>query len=423
MNIRDNLRIAWRAIRTNKLRALLTMLGVIIGVASVIALVAIGDGAQAAVEAQVASLGTNLLQVQAVPPRIAGVAQARGASANLTTDDADALVSLPGVAAVAPELSRGFQVTYARQNTNVQVVGTTEAYSQIRDAPVAGGRFIAPDDVVNGSLVAVLGATVATDLFDTQDPLGQTIQINTTTNTTTTTSTGKNSGPVVTPINFQVVGVLQSKGISGFDSPDNNIYVPLPTARWRLVGSPFLRWIDVEASSTAQMTSAASEMTSVLNQLHNIKDPSLSPYQVRNQSDILSTATGVTQTFTLLLAAIAAISLLVGGIGIMNIMMVSVTERTREIGIRKALGATRGLVLQQFLMEAITLSLLGGLIGVASGVGVAETLTAVAGWPTRVSPKAVLLAFSFALLMGLIFGVYPAWRAARLDPIDALRYE
>ncbi|MDE3073864.1 MAG: ABC transporter permease [Chloroflexota bacterium] len=418
MTLPQNLRVAFRALLSNKLRAALTMLGVIIGVASVIALVSVGDGAQARVEGQISALGTNLLQVQALPPRIAGVAQQRGASANLTVDDVAPLRTLKGVARVAPEMSRGFQVVYQRQNTNVQVVGTTEDYPEIRKAAVAAGRFISSLDVDDGSLVAVLGDSAASDLFGAEEPVGKTIQIN----TTTVDSGSSGVRAVVTPVDFKVVGVMQAKGV-GFDSPDDTIFVPVSTAQWRLVGSANLRWIDVEATSPDEMNDAADAITLSLNQRHGITNPAESPYIVRNQADILSTVQGVSQTFTLLLGAIAAISLVVGGIGIMNIMMVSVTERTREIGLRKALGATRGLILQQFLIEAVALSLLGGLIGIASGSGTAQALGSLAGWSTLVSVRAVALAFSSALAMGLLFGVYPAWRAARLDPIEALRYE
>ncbi|HUZ76452.1 MAG TPA: ABC transporter permease [Chloroflexota bacterium] len=418
MSSLQNVRIAIRALGTNKLRAVLTMLGVIIGVASVIALVAVGDGAQARVQSQVAALGTNLLQVIAFPPRLSGVAQAQAASANLTLDDLSTLAALPSLAAVAPEMSRGFQLTYQRQNSSAQVIGTTAAYARIRDATVAEGRFISSADQASGAQVAVLGATQATNLFGNEDPLGKTMQIN----TTTVTGSGSSLGAAITPVNFRVIGLLAAKGV-GFDSPDDNVYVPVSTAQWRLIGSANLRWIDAGAVSTAQMSTASAEIVATLNRTHGIKDPSQSPYIVRNQADILSAATGVTQTFTLLLSAIAAISLVVGGIGIMNIMMVSVTERTREIGIRKALGATRGLILQQFLVEAVTLSVLGGALGIASGAGVARALSNVVGWSAVISLKATALAFSCAFVMGLIFGVYPAWRAARLDPIEALRYE
>ncbi|MHB8618175.1 MAG: ABC transporter permease [Chloroflexota bacterium] len=417
-----NVRLALRAIRTNKLRAALTMLGVIIGVSSVIAMVSIGDGAQARVTSQVAKLGTNLLQVNARPPRVGGVAQQAGASSNLTLSDATALRGLPGIAAVAPEMNHPFQVTYQRRNSNLQVDGTTEEYARVRSWPLASGRFLSAQDVSKGTLVAVLGSTAASDLFGIADPLGKTIQVDSTVSSSSSSSSS-GSHTITLRLNLAVVGVLRAKGLGGPQNSDDRVFVPISTARWRLIGSPNLRSIDVQASSSRQMSNVASEIKTTLDRLHQIANANQSPYHVQNQADVLATAQGITGTFTLLLAAIAAMSLVVGGIGIMNIMMVSVTERTREIGIRKALGATSQVVLQQFLFEAVVLSLMGGLIGVGLGTGIAQGLSMFAGWATLVSMKAVALAFGFALAMGLIFGVYPAWRGAHLNPIEALRYE
>lgn len=414
MNLFMSIRIAWRGLQANRLRAFLTMLGVIIGVAAVVALLSIGRGAQAAITAQIESLGTNLLFVQPGSTSEGGVRSAAGEATTLTLDDAMALadpINAPSVALVAPEVTNFGQISAQGRNTNARVTGVTEEYQWVRNAPVQAGEFIAARQVQAQSAVAVLGSQLSADLFGGLDPVGQTVYVN--------------------GVLLRVIGVLAPKGGTGFFNPDNGIFMPISTAQSRLAAGHFFRGarsvssINVQVSDAALMDAAVQEIAEVLRQRHRVTYED--DFRIMSQDDFLSTATQVTGIMTLFLAGIAAISLVVGGIGIMNIMLVSVTERTREIGIRKAVGARRGDILSQFLVEAVVLSLTGGLLGVLIGAGISWLISGVNLGNTVLTPvmepDAVLLAVLFSAVVGLFFGVYPAWRAAQLHPIEALRYE
>jgi putative ABC transport system permease protein len=414
MNLVESIRIAIRSLAANKLRAALTMLGVIIGVASVISLMGVGRGAQQAIDSSINSMGTNLLFVSPGSTSTSGVKSAQGSAETLTYQDAIALSDpsvTPDVAAVAPEQDAFGQVVYMGNNTNTRILGVTPEYSPVRNYTVSEGDFIGQSQVQGKSTVAVLGANVATTLFtDGQDPVGQSIRINN--------------------IPFKVIGVLTAKGGSGFGNQDDQILVPITTALARLQRNQVARGqtisqISVQVASSNQMDAATQEISAVLRERHHILYDD--DFTIRSQADLLSSATQVTGILTLFLGGVAGISLLVGGIGIMNIMLVSVTERTREIGIRKAIGATRANILTQFLTEATILSVSGGLIGVALGAIIAKLISGLSiGSSTLTSvvmPDSVLLATGFALAIGLFFGIYPAWRAASLNPITALHYE
>jgi putative ABC transport system permease protein len=402
------LRIALRAIRANTLRAVLTMLGVIIGVGAVVAMVALGAGARTAVAAQVQNLGSNLLLALPGSATMGGVQLGLGAQQNLTWDDAEAVKArVPEVAAVTAEFMRNAQVVFAGANTSTSVIGVTPTYQEVRDHHVVLGIFFTDDDNRIRARVAVLGPNVVETLFGSRDanPVGASIKIN--------------------RVMFTVVGVLESKGASGFGgfSRDDVVLVPLSTAQKRLFGVTYVRQIDVKVRSAEDMDSAATAVEQVLRGRHRIPPGGENDFRIFNQADILSALLGVSRTMTLLLGGIAAVSLLVGGIGIMNIMLVSVTERTREIGLRKAVGATRADVLLQFLVEAVLLSVVGGLLGIGVGAVGAELLSRFLGWATQISVQAIGLASSFSVAVGIFFGLYPARRAASLDPIVALRYE
>jgi putative ABC transport system permease protein len=415
MNLLESIRIAVRSLSANKLRAGLTMLGVIIGVAAVIALMGIGHGAQAAIDSQINSMGTNLLFVSPGATNSSGVRSAQGSAQTLTYQDAQALAdpqNAPAIAAVAPEMDSFGQVVYQGNNANTRVLGVTANYSPVRNYQVAEGDFITDANVQGQSAVVVLGANVATELFTNgQDPVGQTIRINN--------------------IPFKVIGVLTAKGGGGFGNQDDQALVPITTAISRLqrrqtTGGQGIDQISVQVTDSSQMTAATQQITAILEQRHHIQFQQ-DDFTIRSQADLLSSANQVTGILTLFLGGVAGISLLVGGIGIMNIMLVSVTERTREIGIRKAIGATRANVLSQFLTEATILSVTGGLIGVGLGALIAHFISGINMGSTPinavVSPSSIFLATGFALAIGLFFGIYPAYRAASLNPIDALHYE
>ena len=404
MNYLANLRLAWNSLRSNKMRSFLTVLGVVIGVSAVISVISIGTGAQAQVNSQISSLGTNLLVVRPQAPTVNGVKLAASYATSLTIADGEAIAQqAPAVTAVAPEIDKNFQVIYRNQNANVAVDGTTATYPEVRKAQVASGRFLLPVDSQDAALTCDLGATVASDLFGSANPVGQTVQIS--------------------QLPFTVVGVMAAKGQAGPSNPDNSIFVPVTTAEFRLMGTSSVSGLSVEAASGTDMSAATSQIERILEQRHGISDPSLDDFVVVSQNNVLQASASVTQTFTVLLGAIAGVSLLVGGIGIMNIMLVSVTERTREIGIRKAIGAPPGTILAQFLAEAVVLSLAGGLVGIGLGIGASRLIGKVAGWATLVPLSAIVLAFGFSAAVGLFFGIYPARRAAHLDPIVALRHE
>jgi putative ABC transport system permease protein len=406
MLIGETIRVALGALRANKLRSLLTMLGIVIGVAAVIAVVALGRGAQKAVNDRISALGTTLLTVNPGQAQTGGV-RTGGGGARLLIEDADKLKELGQVMlAVQPEMSSNLQVQYANKNTNTSIVGATANYPQVRNYEVASGRFFTTAEDATRQRVAVVGPAVVENL-GLQSPeaiLNEPIRIR--------------------GIQFTVVGVFKSKGqANAFNNPDDQVIIPINTARFRVMGTNRLRSISVLAPSEAQIPETMAEIQKILRRQHRLRQGKDDDFQIRNQADFLNTLGETTQVFSMLLAGIAAVSLLVGGIGIMNIMLVSVTERTREIGIRKALGATKLNILFQFLIEAVVLCLLGGAMGVAVGAGGAILFTKFLGWNTEVGMSSIFLAFGFSALVGVIFGVYPARRASGLDPITALRYE
>jgi putative ABC transport system permease protein len=398
--------VALGALRANKLRSLLTMLGIVIGVSAVIAMIALGTGAQQAVKDRIAALGTTLLTINPGQQRGMGIAIA-DAQTKLTMDDAKALQARgSSIIAVQPEMNRNLQVTWGNRNTNTSIVGTSSNYLEVRKYKLQAGRMFTTAEDEGKQRVAVVGPAVATNMgLATPDALlGESIRIR--------------------GIQFTVVGILESKGqASPFGNPDEQILIPLNTARFRVIGGDRLRSISVLAESEAKIPDAMADIQRVLRREHRLRQGRPDDFQIRNQADFLSTLGETTQVFTFLLSGIAAVSLLVGGIGIMNIMLVSVTERTREIGVRKALGATRRNILLQFLIEAVVLCCMGGVVGILLGAGGAVVMSKAAGWSTQVSAPAVALAFAFSALVGVLFGVWPARRAAALDPIIALRYE
>ena len=407
MLIGEILRVAIGALRANKLRSLLTMLGIVIGVAAVIAMVALGKGAQKAVNDRIAALGTTLLTVSPGQQRGQGGFASEADRARLTIADAQALEERgTELLAVQPEMQRNFQIQYYSKNTNTQVLGTTANFPDVRKFEVEYGRFFTANEDGGRQRVAVLGPTVLEDLeiADPNSIIGEPIRIR--------------------GLQFVVIGVLKSKGQgAGFGNPDDQIVIPIQTARYRLFGNDRLRSIGVLARTEERIPDAMADVQRILRREHRLRPERPDDFQIRNQADFLTTLGETTQVFGLLLAGIAAVSLLVGGIGIMNIMLVSVTERTREIGIRKALGATRKNILLQFLIEAVVLCILGGIVGIVVGGGGAILLAEMANWNTDVSASSIAMAFVFSGVVGVLFGVWPARRAATLDPIVALRYE
>ena len=405
MLIGEIIRVALGALRANKLRSLLTMLGIVIGVAAVIAVVALGTGAQSAVKDRISSLGTTLLTV--IPGQQRGMGVSFDQSMKLTMDDAAALEDrATNLAAVQPEMTSRLQVQYLNQNTNTSIVGTTANYLEVRKYELQAGRMFSRAEDEGRQRVAVLGPTVL-DALGINSPdaiIGEAVRIR--------------------GIQFTVVGVLKSKGqATPFGNPDDQVLVPITTGRFRLFGSDRLRSISVLALSEEKIPDAMADVQRVLRREHRLVQGRPDDFMIRSQADFLNTLGETTQVFTYLLSGIAAVSLLVGGIGIMNIMLVSVTERTREIGIRKALGATRANILLQFLIEAVVLCLLGGLIGALVGSGGATAMSKFFQWNTIISGGAIAAAFVFSAVVGVVFGVWPARRAAGLDPIVALRYE
>ena len=404
MLIGEIIGVALGAIRANKLRSILTMLGIVIGVGAVITMVALGTGAQKAVQDQIEALGTTLLSVYPGQSFRHGVASQNRVS--LTTDDAVALArDARGLVAVVPELSRNQQVEFGSANINVNVNGTVPDFIKVNNYEVAFGRMYTTGDGEARKRVAVLGYAVPEMLSaNGAAMLGQQITIR--------------------GIPFEIVGVLKEKGVTGsWNDPDEQILIPLETAQYRIFGSDRIRSVTVEASHPDSMTLAMIEIERVLRREHAIRPGEDNDFQIRNRSEFLATIEETTRTFTFLLGSIAFVSLMVGGIGIMNIMLVSVTERTREIGVRKALGATKRNIMLQFLVEALALCMLGGVIGIVVGSGGAVALSKLANWNTLISAQAVILAFAFSVFVGLFFGLWPAKRAAALDPIEALRYE
>jgi putative ABC transport system permease protein len=399
--------VALGALRANKLRSLLTMLGIVIGVAAVIAMIALGRGAQMAVKERIAALGTTLLTVTPGQQRQGGGVFSFTDRARMTMKDAVALEeNADGLGEVQPEMSSQLQIQYLNKNTGTSVTGTTANYLHVRNYKLAAGRFFTPAEDAAKARVAVIGPEVIKNM-GLESPyaiLDEPIRVR--------------------GIQFTVIGVLESKGqASPFMNPDDQLLIPLQTARYRVLGTERVRSISVLAPAEDKIPESMAEIQRVLRREHRLRQGRPDDFTIRNQSDFLATFAETTQVFTYLLSGIAAVSLLVGGIGIMNIMLVSVTERTREIGVRKALGATRWNILFQFLIEAVVLCLLGGLLGILLGGGVATWMSSTFQWNTSVSTSSIGLAFGFSAVVGVLFGVWPARRAARLDPILALRYE
>lgn len=401
----ESIRIAFDGLRANKLRAMLTMLGIIIGVGAVIAMVSIGMGVRDKVETSIAGLGSNLLVITPGASSAGGSRQAAGSGITLNEKDAVAIAKeITGVNLVAPAVSRQYQVVFGNQNWTTSVQGTTPEILGIRSFNVQEGNFFSNQDIETRARVAVLGKTVAENLFVGVNPIGQTIRIN--------------KAP------FRVVAVLEGKGQSaGGGDQDDTVIIPLTTAQERLMGITYVQNINVQASGTDVINQAQEEITALLRIRHKLALNTPDDFSVRNMVAVMATADATTGMITMLLGIVAALSLLVGGIGIMNIMLVSVTERTREIGIRKALGARYYNILLQFLIEAVVISVAGGLLGIILGIGSSYMVSSIAGWKTIISSIAIIGAFGFSVMIGLFFGIYPARKAALLDPIDALRYE
>jgi putative ABC transport system permease protein len=404
MLVGETVAVAFQSIRANKLRSVLTMLGIIIGVGAVITMVALGSGAQKAVEDRIAALGANVFTVFAGQGSRGGIRITDRTI--LSTDDYESLVRDGKLLkAVVPEMQQSLQVKYGNQNSSINVVGTTPNYLDVRNYAVPHGRMFTPGDDEARQRYAVLGAAVPRMLGGNPAAMiHQTLQIR--------------------GINFEIIAVLSEKGSAGgWSNPDEQVLIPLQTAKYRVFGSDRLRSMSVQVADGVPLQQGMVDLERILRREHRIRPGGENDFTIRNQQDILATQQQTTQVFTTLLASIAAVSLLVGGIGIMNIMLVSVTERTREIGVRKALGATRANIMLQFLVEALALCLVGGLLGIVAGIGTALALSRIMQWNTLISPMAVAVAFGFSALVGLFFGIWPARRAARLDPIVALRYE
>jgi putative ABC transport system permease protein len=405
MKLLELIGLALARLGTSRMRAALTMLGIIIGVGSVVALVAVGQGASSGITNRIESLGTNLLTVNAGASVSSGTRGAAGSATTLTLEDAAAIADLGGVAAVAPQLSTSAFVEAGTSNTTTTVIGTTEDYPAVRAYSIWQGRFLTDTSVETAMRVAVLGATTAEDLGLDATAVGTDITVG--------------------GIPFRVIGILQAKGGTGMDNPDDEILIPVSTIKRYFTGtsSSGVRSIGVSVATAAEMSAVKAEITATLEDRHNIAASASDDFTVADQTQLLSTATSVYGLLTVLLAGVASISLVVGGIGIMNIMLVSVRERTREIGIRKAIGARSRDILLQFLIEALVLSLLGGLIGIALGLVASAVIAAFAGWEFAFSPITLVAAAGFSLIVGVVFGVWPARQAARLDPILALRFE
>jgi putative ABC transport system permease protein len=402
----DLLRETIWSLTGNKVRSGLTILGIVIGIASVITMVAIGQGAKNSVESSIESIGSNLIMVMPGAQRVSGINQGGGSAQSLTIEDATAIkAEIVDAKAVAPSITKRSQITAKANNTNTQIIGTDADYLVARSVAVDSGTFFTEQQMKSSAKVAVLGPTVRDDLFgENSNPIGQMIRANN--------------------IDFQVIGVTASKGGSGFNNQDDVVYVPLTSAQHYLSGSTSLNNISIAAADQSLMTVVQEQVSALLLKRHKISDATQADFSLMNQNDIIATATSVTSTFTVLLSSIAGISLLVGGIGIMNMMLTTVTERTREIGLRKAVGVRKIYINLQFLAEAVFLTFFGGALGVVLG-WVASMLVShfVSSLTTSVSLSAVLLAFGVSAAVGIIFGFYPARRAANLSPIEALRYE
>ena len=405
MRLESSFKIAGRALRRNKMRSVLTALGIIIGVGAVIAMVSIGNGAKAQVEQQIASLGENVILIFSGSVTSSGIRTGWGSAGTLKIEDADAIRrEVPGVTAVSDEVVSTSQVSAGNQNWFTRIYGESPEYFDIRQWPLSEGAIFTPQDVRSANKVCVIGRTTATQVFGSESPVGQVLRIK--------------------GVPFLVTGVLTPKGLSpqGTDQ-DDIVIMPYTSAMKRVIGGTTLRGINVQVASPNDLAPAQQQITELLRQRHNIRPGRDDDFTVRNQEEIAEAATSTSRVMTLLLGAIASVSLAVGGIGIMNIMLVSVTERTREIGVRLAVGAHGRDILTQFLIEAVTLSSIGGIIGIVVGLTASQLLSALAHWPTLISISSIVVAFLFSAAVGIFFGFYPAREAARLDPIEALRYE
>jgi putative ABC transport system permease protein len=405
MKFESTFKIAFRALRRNKMRSVLTALGIIIGVAAVIAMVSIGNGAKAQVEQQIASLGENVILIFSGSVTSSGIRTGWGSAGTLKIEDAEAIRrEVPGVIAVSEEVISTRQVSAGNQNWFTRIYGESPEYFDIRQWPLSEGAIFTPQDVRSANKGCVIGRTTASQVFGSENPIGQVLRIQ--------------------GVPFLVTGVLTPKGLSpqGTDQ-DDIVIMPYTSAMKRVIGGSTLRGINVQVGSPDDLGPAQQQITELLRQRHNIRPGRDDDFTVRNQQEIAETATATSRVMSLLLGAIASVSLVVGGIGIMNIMLVSVTERTREIGVRLAVGAHARDILTQFLIEAVTLSSIGGVIGIILGLAASQVLSVVADWPTLISVTSIIVAFLFSAAVGIFFGFYPAREASRLDPIEALRYE
>lgn len=401
---KESFLMAWASLIANKLRSLLTMLGIIIGVAAVIALVSIGNGVKQDIENSISSLGSNLLVVLPGAPRTPGARSSQGSMKSLKISDYEAIAKLEGVKAASPMTNGSYVVIYQNKNWTTSVAGVNSNFQDVNNWTMTSGRFFSDKNVQNRERVAVVGQTVVKNLFADEDPVGKEIRV-------------KN-------IPFRVIGVLKSKGNGTMgNDQDDTVLIPYTTSMERVEGIDYLRRVYVVAKDDEGIDRLQADIENLLRVRHNIKDTNLDDFNIQNMKSIMETVAQTTGTFTLFLGAVAAISLVVGGIGIMNIMLVSVTERTREIGVRKALGATYSVIVTQFLIEAVVISLMGGFIGIAFGIGASKVIGMVSGMSTVVSVPTIIMSFAFSMAIGLIFGIYPARKAAKLNPIDALHYE
>ena len=401
---KESFLMAWASLIANKMRSILTMLGIIIGVAAVIALVSIGNGVKQDIQNSISSLGSNLLMVMPGAPRTPGVRPTAGSMKSLKVADYEAIAKLDGVKAVSPMTNGAYVVIYQNKNWTTSVSGVNANYLDVNNWTMKSGRFLSNKNIQNRERVAVVGKTVAKNLFGDENPVGAEIRV-------------KN-------IPFRVIGVLNSKGSGAMgNDQDDMVIIPYTTAMERVDGIDYLRMLYVVAKDENGIDRLQSDIENLLRVRHGIKDTNLDDFNIQNMNSIMETMEETTGTLTLFLGAVAAISLLVGGIGIMNIMLVSVTERTREIGIRKALGATYFVIVTQFLIEAVVISLMGGLIGIALGIGASKLISLASGMSTVISVPTIVISFAFSMAIGLVFGIYPARKAAKLNPIDALHYE
>ena len=404
MSIGEAVRVALQGLASNKLRSLLTMLGIIIGVGSVIAMMAIGEGASEAARASMQAMGTNVMQLMAGQQSKGGINFGFGSITTLKPADAAAIKKeCPGVLDVTQEYNGNVRVKFQNQNSSTSLQGCTPNYMGMRNFEIAQGRFFTMSEVRRKAKVVVLGATMKDTLFGNLDPIGKKLRVN-----------GQS---------FNVIGVFRAKGGQGFRNPDDALYAPVTTVMRRVFGKDYISGMSIQVVSEGKMNDVQDEVDALMRKRHKLKPEDPSDVRIFNQADLLQTAQQQTRIFTVLLASVAGVSLFVGGIGIMNIMLVTVTERTREIGIRKAIGAKRSDIRNQFLIEAVTMSLVGGLLGIALGLAVTTFGASSTGWNMVVTPQSIVLSFGFSAIVGILFGVYPAGKASRLHPIDALRYE